>query len=741
MSPPDGSWGGFVPSEEVTEAALLLALHGLSFPKAGVRRKGKRPQSAFLEPLTGPVKHIPFVVYDIEAKHGDSDKAGFTRPFLVGFYDGTTHYAFRNDPHLARLPWGERATAPGGCIDKFLRHVLTPAFAKHNIYAHNGGNFDHLHLLHWLAQHRDEFTFEVIPVQSSIQLIRVFEIPKSERALSEEERKKKRAKHKRRYWTFLDSMKLLPMGLDKAAKSFGLTGKTEIDLDLPEDDFRWEAYNSVDNEQLYEVMKKAHSLIEDKLGGEVGITTPATSMKLFRRKYLGRDGTPLRIPRYVHFPDCTLEGCEGCNHTFVRRAYYGGRCEIFRTYGEGLHYYDFNSSYVAAMQETMPAGDRMVAEGFLDWRLTKTFIGFAECTVYIPPECPIPPLPFRVPKGGITTRDGRHVSEGKLIFPTGTFTGVWDTDELALVEDSLVGGKILSVGKVVWYTRKMLFGPMMRDLYQLRDKSRPDYDEGLSMLAKLLGNGLYGKFGMKTERETIVFARDVQPGECFLCGKPARGQICDACEGSTPASSEEDCEVWYQKKTVNAPYIIPQIAAHITSLARIRLWNWMKTAILMGGKIYYVDTDSIITDVVLPSSSALGDLKDEYPGETLRGSFVQPKVYLLEKERPFVGEHEEDCAFKHGKACKGCVTSKVAMKGFPKRDPTLGVSIRTKSNLMKLRDGENVVFHRLEKVRSLASAQFRRPPELVRIEKGFRLPYDKRTVLPDGNTSALVLDT
>ena len=47
----------------------------------------------------------------------------------------------------------------------------------------------------------------------------------------------------------------------------------------------------------------------------------------------------------------------------------------------------------------------------------------------------------------------------------------------------------------------------------------------------------------------------------------------------------------------------------------------------LGGKVYYCDTDSIITDVRLPCSDKLGDLKLEYEFE--EGIFLMPKVYFL----------------------------------------------------------------------------------------------------------------
>lgn len=647
----------------------------------------------FLEPLVGKVKRKPFVAVDIESKDGASDLAGFTRPFLIGSYDPQTrsYVEFRDEPHLRSRDWKTRYYAPGGCVDKMLTFLLSPQFRGHNIYAHNGGSFDHLFWLAWLRLHLDEFGFEVVPVQSSIQKIEVWRLPDDP-----DDPIKDR-------WTFLDSMKLLPMGLERACQTFGLPGKVEHDLNMPEEDPRWSVYLKQDCIALAEVLLKTHDLVENKLGGEVGMTAPSTSMKLFRRKYLGRDGTPSRIPRHAHWSDCKQKAtCQGCAHEWVRRGYYGGRTEMFNAFGENLHYYDINSSYVAAMHEDMPVGDRYVTNE-LDWRWAKHHAGFVECTVEIPATCKLPPLPHR------------SVTTGKLMFPVGRFSGVWSTEELALLDDPYVQGRITEVRKVCWFRKKPVFRHMVEALWKLRDKTLPDYDEGLSAMGKLMGNSLYGKFGMKVERTSVVFSHDPVENICFLCQKPAfaGGGLCDECVGSKPAMPEPDGDVWYQRKVVDAPYIIPHIAAHITALARVRIWRFMKAAMEAGGTVYYCDTDSVITDTILPSSSALGALKDEYPGKTLTGTFVQPKVYMLESE--------------------GFKEPKVTMKGFPKK-------LRTKENLLKLQAGETLSYMNLERVRTLAKVGFHRGPQMREVKKSFKSEYDKRILHADGSTSPVILD-
>lgn len=811
------------------------------------KRKGPARQSEFLEPITSALKTKKFCVYDIESKSGPSETiAGFDRPFLVGFFDPETldYHEFRDEPHLKKRDWRLRHISPGGCIDKFLTKILVKEFAGRVWYAHNGGNFDHLFLLAWLQNHRDEFQFEVIPVQSSIQVLRVWKKPERPDNWTPDDPEPPVTET----WDFLDSLKLVNMSLSKACDAFNVPNKVDHDLHRHEDDPSWTVYLKQDCHSLAAVMACLTSLIECRLGGEVGITAASSSMKLFRRKYMGHNGTPDKIARHRHWPECKEKGtakvpgkCHGCAHDWIRRGYYGGRTEIFRLYGTRLHYFDINSSYVAAMKRHMPIGTRVIEHGKLDWRKhyaeeshprgsgpNGKYSGFCECTVYIPPECPVPPLPHK------------DRATGKLCFPTGRFHGVWSVEELALLDDPLVNGYVEYITATVWFRLEPMFGPMMEELWKLRDQSLPGFDKGLSELAKLLGNSTYGKFAMKQERTTVVFAYpedEVPKDRCFLCKEVVTNfsSLCNACEGSKEAM--EDGDVWYQAKRVDAPYIIPHVASHITALARVRLWFFMRLAVRTpgfertagemqpgdtffrgsgeihgspelvlssrvsgdqvhmvlrnldtdaeldfvcrralvvrgGGRIFYLDTDSCVCDVMLPQSSKLGDMKDEYPDEELNYLAVQPKVYIIETikhnariaeakmlvaklfssceaEAASLSPAEADVVKQRlvdGQAMlakakaqlkmspkppkKDIITQrmidpivltpieKVTMKGFPSK-------MKTKENLQRLRGapidwnalttpeigkGETLSWGQLEKVRSLARTGFRRPP-------------------------------
>ncbi len=611
---------------------------------------------ADLKPITTPVRHRKFLVLDIESKDGASrTAAGFTRPFMVGVYDGDSYHEFR-DKEPGQGDWKRRYYWDGGCVDQAMRHILSRDYRGHHIYAHNAGRFDYLFLLPWLmhAGERLGFTFGIIPVSSSIQLLDV---------------KRGNAEQWNR-WRFLDSYKLIPTSLDRAAKAFGLPGKVEHNLGLHENDPRWSVYLKQDCVALYQVVEKFHDYVENVLCGEVGITAPSTAVKLFRRQYLKES-----YPRAEE------------THEFIREGYVGGRVEVFRKEGHGLRYYDINSSYPAAMLESMPVGIATKLEGEPPPWIQKEQIGFIRAKVIVPDDIVIPPLPIKCN----TNEPHACHANGKLIFPVGRLKGVWEWDELQNAVEH--GAVIEEWEESVWFPKVKLFTDFVHDLYRYRDKNQPDYDPGLADVVKILLNATYGKFGMKTLRRQIH-----------------RWDDPDLPENAKPASHDAESPIWYSEKVVDAAYIMPQISARVTALARLRLWRYMYSAIQAGGDLYYCDTDSVITNAFLESSTELGALKDELPEHSgkLHGRFVGPKVYMLQ-DGPF-----QKCKAK-------------------------GIERPTFAKIEELLSGGTIYQERLEKIGAMAQSGFLRGPRMYTVPRRIRPDLGKRLFLDDGTTVPLKL--
>ena len=733
-----------------------------------------------LKPIDEETKLRKIVTFDIESKDGDTQNRGFTRPFLVDFFDGDEHYVFQNDIGMEHIPWETRHIQRGGCIDKFMRWLLRLdgcsacnysytldmatrpgrpcrscrdhrrkyAGGTTDIYSHNGGRFDELFILGWGLLNRKYVRFEMTAVSNRIQKLEF-------RPAAHEDQEDGRGTGLR--WCFLDSAALIPLSLQKIGEDI-LGGVEELpavkdskemakaklhhDLDIHEFDESWLTYVKADNEVLYLALHKFIDLLRS-LGGDVGITAPSASMKLFRMKF--QQG---KIARNRHFkwcnrtceksidhrpcsPYCDLH-CHGCAHDWVRRGYYGGRTEVFRRFGRRMYYYDINSSYPASMKEDMPVGEMIVLDPTTTWDalrlMRQSSVGFIECEVEIPEGVEVPPLPVRY--------------NGKLVFPTGKFRGVWDFDELELLFDPLVNGKVTKVYRSVWYQSAPVFKEMIDVLYHYRTKHvggcktkhglgticgakhcNPDYTEGLAYVCKLMLNSLYGKFGMREERVGVVMVGEDEQ-------KPADGW---------PLGGKHDSPFWEVKHLADAAYVIPQISAHITALSRIRLWKGMADVVRRGGVLYYCDTDSIMSSLEMEESDLLGGWKREEEDKVLDGEFVLPKLYQLKFHYPacidpecqgcFRGKklHRHDCK---DKTCKGCTSSVEKMKGVQYAQQT------PENWELMVNQGKEVEINRLTQHKTMLNAGML-SPKMVNTSKSLRSNYDKRVMDKNGVSKAL----
>ena len=640
-----------------------------------------------LRRLAGVTKVREFCTIDIEA-------TDWVNPYAVGFYDGKTYVDFFG------------AT----CIKDALAFVLQPEYAGKWIYAHNGGNYDFIFFLQSLLSSRfeHEYRTEITPIGSCMFRLDVTEII--------DEEKKKAQKHVARKWTFLDSARLLPIKLDDLGETFGLGRKVELSMsynDLGKVENRKVAahYLEQDCKLLYKSIAKFQHVI-NKLGGQIGPTLPATSLDLFRRKYLKTD-----VHTNRHFLGCPDYGkdpkkteCKGCGHNFIRAAYAGGRSEIFRTSftpspgHEEAYLYDVNAMYAAMMLEAMPVGEGIVP----DQELTEADVyanalhrtGIVDCDVMIPGDCYLPPLPVK--------------RKGKLIFPAGKFRGTWDTAELTLLKE--VGGKILKVHRSIWFDEAPIFGNFVNTLYQFRDKSRTDWNAGMDWIVKVLLNAAYGKFAMREERSRYV----VHP---------------EKIENMVPLDLEAD--IWSEDVFVSPNYIVPQLAVHITALARRALWRILNGIVKRGGRIYYCDTDSVIcSGVKLDADKKLGGLKLE--NTITRATFTLPKLYLIEtKEESTKKKRERNIKVRAKGMGPGI---RLGEKGD---DPFAG-ELSESEYFRITSDGEGdraLHRHRLTKFKEGLAAYLKEAtkfPRVIPSDKEIRTRYDKRRILDGGDTAPMV---
>lgn len=241
----------------------------------------------FLKPLTGKVKQKPFAVFDIETT------IHLEQAFMVGFYDGSVYRLFeekRGTISQPRLPEDVR-----GPVSQFMTWLFSSAdYCKHWIYAHNGGNFDFLYLVRWLMNHGEEFSFNIVPLQSSILCLEV-----------KAKNRFKGSKNRKGYptWTFLDSYRLMNAPLEKLGQALVGEGKgKDINFKTLHRDPKRYDYLKQDCVLLYRCLETFYGMVQG-MGGEIGMTAPSSAVKSFRRMHLDK-----WIPINACFPGCNCEG-------------------------------------------------------------------------------------------------------------------------------------------------------------------------------------------------------------------------------------------------------------------------------------------------------------------------------------------------------------------------------------------------------------------------------------------------
>jgi len=322
-------------------------------------------------------------------------------------------------------------------------------------------------------------------------------------------------------------------------------------------------YNVRDSEIVYQAMTMYQDTMLS-LGSSLQNTLASTAMTLFRRSFLDRE----YVKPFTYRND------------FARLAYYGGRVEPF-VWGQTDHqnYYDFHSLY-AAMMHDHPFPDPNTLVGpweNRDPRFIYDYEGFSDVTV----KCPsmhIPILPYR--------------HKGKLYFPKGTIRGVWAHCELRYAVDH---GYIIRQVHRTMFARQTC-NPFVRyvdALWTLRQDAKGRGDQR-QVVYKTMVNSLYGKFGQRSGSGLDqLFRLEDFPDDADLSG-------CQVMEIL-------DCV--YLRKPIGGlgepAYVIVPWAAYTTAYGRIHLHRTLERA---DFQVAYTDTDSIFTELQMPTSSKLGHL-------------------------------------------------------------------------------------------------------------------------------------
>lgn len=280
-------------------------------------------------------------------------------------------------------------------------------------------------------------------------------------------------------------------------------------------------------------------------------------------------------------------------YEFSRRAYFGGRCQVFRTQAVAGYRYDINSAYPAALASlSLPTGERTflaskkASRAFEDGKP-----GLFSASLEVP-KMFIPPIPVRL--------------KDRIAYPYGKVEGVWTSIEIQYALSQ--GVKLSSIGRaMVWSSEAKILEPFCRRVWGLRDMVGPKTAFGLFL--KLYANSLTGKFAQNPEVETIKID---SVNNHF--GK-----------GWFPLDIRQT--IWACPGYSIAPCAYIEWAAYLTAYTRIKLHEQITGDRLHGQTAVYCDTDSCIS--IAPRTKSIGLALGEWKYEGTFRDFEAraPKTY------------------------------------------------------------------------------------------------------------------
>jgi len=563
-----------------------------------------------------------FFTMDIETIKNSEGKL---IPYLICAYTGSSYItSYNKDPNLLFKSF----------IDQLLsfkdRYFIT-------IYAHNLSGFDGIFLMKHLLSYG-----KVDPLLFNGKLISIkvkIEGPN---------------KSDNKILIFKDSYLLLPNSLRKLCEAFkvdnpksifpfllnniyysGVFPKFEYWNNLSQSEFdtiksefgnkMWSfqlestKYCKLDCLSLHQVLTKFSELIfnEFKVDIHKVLTLPSLAMKIYKTHYMPKD----TIYQLLDKPEFN-----------IRQSYSGGAVDVYiphnrisaffsktTTNFKKLFYYDVNSLYPSVMANmSMPVGKPIVFEGNIR-KIEHNAYGFFFCKITTPDNLLHPILQRRIKTGaGVRTIAG-----------LGTWEGWINSSEM---DNAIKYGYQFEILNGYQFEQGDIFSEYINKMYSLRK----EYSKGtpMNLIAKLLMNSLYGKFGMKLEKtEIMMYDCSTDEGLAFFYemlefyGETIQDYIkidnhyLIIRNSMLSYKYNEELEL-YHGLEVNIA-----IASAVTAEARVHMSFFKNNP---DFNLYYSDTDSIVIDKELPEAMVgdkLGLVKLEH---TIKQAvFLAPKVYGL----------------------------------------------------------------------------------------------------------------
>jgi hypothetical protein len=377
--------------------------------------------------------------------------------------------------------------------------------------------------------------------------------------------------------------------------------------------FKLEAvkYCQLDCQSLHEVLTKFNELIFKEFSIDIDkcLTLPSLAMRIYKSHFMPKD---------------SIYQLGGEVEQNIRQSYSGGAVDVYKPHNKigswfskqyyKLFYYDVNSLYPSVMSRLlMPIGRPVAFEG--DIRLVEpNAYGFFYCNITSPDNLQHPILQRRIRGKG-------------TVAALGTWTGWIFSGEM---DNAIKFGYTFEILKGYQFEKGNLFKDYVNKLYELRlqyPKAHP-----MNLIAKLLMNSLYGKFGMKVEKTTFdIF--NLNTDDDLISLKKLLDSVGESIQDFVELGDNKYVFVRntlsnvFNEDSYHGSDVNIAIASAITAGARCLMSQFKNNP---NYNLYYSDTDSIVIDQSLDPSvvgDKLGLLKLEHTIK--KAVFLAPKVYGL----------------------------------------------------------------------------------------------------------------
>jgi hypothetical protein len=369
-------------------------------------------------------------------------------------------------------------------------------------------------------------------------------------------------------------------------------------------------YCELDCVSLHQVISKFSELVFNNFKTDPikVLTLPSLAMKIWKTFYMPKDS----VYQLHELPEYN-----------IRQSYSGGAVDVYIPHNknnETLFYYDVNSLYPSVMlNNLMPVGKPVPFIGNIR-NIDPEAFGFFYCKITSPEYLEHPIL-----QRSIKTSEGLRTIAG-----LGTWSGWIFSAEM---DNAMKYGYTFEIIKGYEFNKADIFSKYINKMYSLRLQ----YPKGdaLNLIAKLLLNSLYGKFGMKSETTKVEILDNNNKEELNNFLDKFDTNIVDIIYlenytiliYNTNRFVPSDINNLFADDVTQALDINIAVASAITAYARIKMSSLKNNP---NYNLYYSDTDSAVVDRPLPSElvgKEIGLFKLEHT--ISKAVFLAPKVYGL----------------------------------------------------------------------------------------------------------------